>query len=233
MPVQFLTFPTGAALFDPDKVSPGALTALISRGLTASSTPMDGCAGREGVRLIAERSNAWVWRHNRRGGWCGRIIRDSYVWLGAARTRAFREWRLLHHLQVLGLPAPAPVAAVYERRGLVYRSDLITGLLPGTESLGAKLRQGPLELSLWRAVGTCIRCFHTHGIYHADLNVHNILIGSDDQVYLIDFDRGAIRTPGSWIDANWARLRRSITKVCRELPAERFGETEWTALRQG
>jgi 3-deoxy-D-manno-octulosonic acid kinase len=122
---------------------------------------------------------------------------------------------------------------VYERRGLVYRSDLITGLLPGTESLGAKLRQGPLELSLWRAVGTCIRCFHTHGIYHADLNVHNILIGSDDQVYLIDFDRGAIRTPGSWIDANWARLRRSITKVCRELPAERFGETEWTALRQG
>lgn len=233
MPVQFLHFPSGAALFDPDKVSPGALSALIKRGLAASSTPLGDVAGRGGVGLIQQASRSWVWRHNRRGGWCGRVVRDSYVWLGAARTRAFREWRLLQHLHGLGLPVPTPVAAVYERRGLVYRSDLITGHLPGTRSLAAQLQDGPVTLLLWRAVGVCVRSFHQHGIYHADLNAHNILIDREEQVYLIDFDRGAIRRPGMWIESNWSRLKRSLHKVTRALPADRFGETEWLALRHG
>jgi 3-deoxy-D-manno-octulosonic acid kinase len=233
MPVESLNFPTGAALFDPEKVSPGTLTALIANGLTQCSRPMHGVAGREGVRLIEGSSRSWVWRHNRRGGWCGRIVRDSYVWLGAARTRAFREWRLLQHLHGLGLPVPTPVAAVYERRGLVYRSDLITGLLPGTVSFGSKLKGNAMTPELWRSIGACVRSFHAHGIYHADLNVHNILIGPDDQVYLIDFDRGEVRAPGSWVEANWSRLRRSIVKVCRSLPPGRFNDDDWTALRHG
>src|SRR5690606_11687317 len=137
--------------------------------------------------------------------WCGRIVQDSYVWLGAARTRAFREWRLLQHLHGLGLPVPTPVAAVYERRGLVYRSDLITGLLAGTESFGSKLKADAMTPELWRSIGACVRSFHAHGIYHADLNVHNILVGPDDQVYLLDFDRGEVRAPGGWVDANWSR----------------------------
>jgi 3-deoxy-D-manno-octulosonic acid kinase len=194
---------------------------------------MPGSAGREGVRIIENSARPWVWRHNRRGGWCGRVIRDSYVWLGAARTRAFRELRLLQHLRALGLPVPAPVAAVYERRGFVYRSDLITGLLPNTESFGARLQSGPVELPLWRSIGQCVRRFHQHGVYHADLNVHNILLDSQDQVYLIDFDRGAVREPGSWVESNWARLKRSIDKLARSLPPGRVGADEWIALRTG
>lgn len=231
MPAQFLHLPTGAALFDPEQVSSGTLSDLLETGLTASSSPLPGSAGREGVRVIEQPRRQWVWRHNRRGGWCGRMIRDSYFWLGPARTRAFREWQLLQHLHGLGLPVPRPIAAVYERRGLVYRSDLITGLLPSTESLGNRLKSGPLSPRLWHRVGTCIRRFHTHGVYHADLNVHNILLDEDDQVYLIDFDRGEVRDPGNWIEANWARLKRSLDKLGRTLPAGRVGPEAWIALR--
>ncbi|HEX2099488.1 MAG TPA: 3-deoxy-D-manno-octulosonic acid kinase [Candidatus Synoicihabitans sp.] len=231
MPVQFLHLPTGAALFDPEEVSSSTLTELLAQGLAQSSTPLANAAGREGVRVIKRARQPWVWRHNRRGGWCGKFVRDSYVWLGAQRTRAFQEWRLLHHLRNLGLPVPAPVAALYERRGIIYQSDIITGLLPNTETLSARLRSGPVPLSAWQAVGQCIRRFHSHGIHHADLNAHNILLDSEDRIYLIDFDRGAIRSPGRWIEGNWARLRRSLDKLNRALPAGRFGETEWTALR--
>jgi 3-deoxy-D-manno-octulosonic acid kinase len=48
---------------------------------------------------------------------------------------------------------------------------------------------------------------------HADLNAHNILIG-DDQLWLIDFDRGEIRVTGTaWKLANLARLKRSLLKI--------------------
>ena len=233
MPAQFLHFRSGGALFDPDEVSPETLSDLLARGLDASSEPLPGVAGRAGVRVIAQAPRPWVWRHNRRGGWPGRVIRDSYVWLGAARTRSFREWRLLHHLRRLGLPVPSPVAALYERRGLVYRSDLITELLPNATSLGSRLQQSPVPLTVWKRVGNCIRRFHQHGIDHADLNVHNVLLDPADEVYLIDFDRGAVRAPGAWSESNWSRLRRSLDKLALQLPPGRFGAEEWTALRSG
>jgi 3-deoxy-D-manno-octulosonic acid kinase len=131
------------------------------------------------------------------------------------------------------LPVPTPVAAVYERRGLVYRSDLITGLLPSMESFGSKLKGNAMTPELWKSIGACVRSFHAHGIYHADLNVHNILIGPEGQVYLIDFDRGGVRAPGSWVESNWSRLHRSIVKVCRSLPPDRFNEDAWSTLRYG
>jgi 3-deoxy-D-manno-octulosonic acid kinase len=234
MTAQLLRTPSGQALFDSDTISPHLLTTLLAGGLSNCSHPLPGKAGRGGVRIIlTEPTRPWVWRHNRRGGWFGRFIYDSYLWFGARHTRAFREWRLLRHLLELGLPVPIPVAAVYERRGLIYRCDLITQLLTDTESLGARLRAAPVPLSLWAAVGSCIRRFHAHGIYHADLNVENILLTPEDQVFLIDFDRGAVREPGPWVESNWSRLRRSIDKLARQVPADRFGPAEWQALRFG
>jgi 3-deoxy-D-manno-octulosonic acid kinase len=82
-------------------------------------------------------------------------------------------------------------------------------------------------------------------VCHADLNAHNILIGQLDaqmdaapdsqpeRVYLIDFDRGTLRKPGFWQDANLVRLRRSLEKITWELPAERFTEDDWHGLLDG
>lgn len=231
MPVQHLHFSTGVALYDSSEVSRDQLSEVLARGLLASSTPLPGAAGREGVRVLELSQVPCVWRHYRRGGWPGKFVRDTYVWLGAERTRSFQEWRLLHHARALELPVPVPVVAMVQRRGFVYRADIITRLIPGTTSLGGRLKAAPLPLDLWRNAGACIRRFHANGFHHADLNVHNILLDEEAKVYLIDFDRGEIRAPGAWTESNWSRLRRSLDKLARTLPAGRFGEEQWAALR--
>ena len=102
-----------------------------------------GYSGGRGATLFIEHAGQrWVLRHYHRGGTIGRILDDQFLWLGEERTRCFREWRLLAHLQDLGLPAPRPVAARYRRRGLVYTADLMTVLIPDVEPLSTRLTAG-------------------------------------------------------------------------------------------
>src|SRR6185312_24099 len=55
--------------------------------------------------------------------------------------------------------------------------------------------------------------FHRAGIWHADLNAHNVLV-SPAGLHLIDFDRGRQRAPAAgWRLANLRRLRRSLLKL--------------------
>jgi 3-deoxy-D-manno-octulosonic acid kinase len=128
---------------------------------------------------------------------------------------------------------PAPIAARYQRAGGVsYTGDLITERLPIVGSLAECLRTGALSILTWISIGRCIRRFHDLGVCHADLNTHNILL-SEEQVYLIDFDRSQLRGTGLWRDANLVRLRRSLEKVTWALPSERFGEADWHGLLDG
>ena len=56
---------------------------------------------------------------------------------------------------------------------------------------------------------------------------------SEENVYLIDFDRCQLRAAGMWRDANLVRLRRSLEKVTWGLAPDRFGESDWHALLDG
>ena len=56
-------------------------------------------SGRGAVLIVAHGEETWVLRHYLRGGFVARFIEDHYLWLGAERTRAFREWRLLRKLR--------------------------------------------------------------------------------------------------------------------------------------
>lgn len=50
-------------------------------------------------------------------------------------------------------------------------------------------------------------------MYHADLNINNILFNEDGDVYIIDFDRGELKVPNpQWQQSNIARLKRSFSK---------------------
>jgi 3-deoxy-D-manno-octulosonic acid kinase len=100
-------------------------------------------------------------------------------------------------------------------------------------SLASRLRSAPLALTGWIAIGRCVRRFHDDGIRHADLNAHNVLLDASDAVWLVDFDRGALRHPGYWCDGNLVRLRRSIEKITEPLPRERFSEADWASLLDG
>ncbi len=187
---------------------------------------------RNGMALVFEQQGRrYVLRHYRRGGLAARFSHDDYLWLGESRTRSLAELCLLLQLHAAGLPVPRPVAARYEQSGIAYRADLITELLPDTHSLAERLAEGELGLTGWTAIGRSIRRFHEHGVCHADLNAHNILLRGDDEVFLVDFDRASRRSkPGLWRDANLARLRRSLEALDDTRRERRCGDTEWQCL---
>jgi 3-deoxy-D-manno-octulosonic acid kinase len=175
----------------------------------------------------------WVLRHYRRGGLMARLADDLYLWTGEERTRAFREWRLLRQLREWQLPVPRPIAAGYRRHGLAYRADLLTEELPVRRTLAQALRAGALPAPAWEAVGRCIGALHARGVQHADLNANNLLLGEQDAVYVLDFDRGRIRARGAWEHSVLSRLQRSLRKVTAGLPLDRFGAAQWQALLAG
>jgi 3-deoxy-D-manno-octulosonic acid kinase len=175
----------------------------------------------------------WVLRHYRRGGFIARIASDTYIWTGAATTRSFREWRLLRQLRAWGLPVPRPIAARYVRSGLGYSADLVTAELPTRQTLAQALHAGTLDEAQWKAIGACIGALHAHGVHHADLNAHNLLLGDAGEVYVLDFDRGRIRARGPWEQRVLQRLQRSLVKVTAGLPPDRYGDSQWRALLRG
>ena len=66
-------------------------------------------------------------------------------------------------------------------------------------------------------MGQCIARFHRAGVFHADLNAHNVQIDAANRIFLLDFDRGRIRgrRAAAGGEANLARLHRSLTKISR------------------
>ena len=193
--------------------------------------------GRGSAWFVA--GGAWVLRHSRRGGFVARLSHDGYFWTGESAVRTFAEFRLLAKLVSRDLPVPAPVAARYERRGLLYRCDLITERIAGARPLGAVLGLAALDERGWRDVGATLARLHAAGADHADLNAHNILLDEAGRVSVIDFDRGELRAPSSprrpagWAAQNLSRLRRSLTKISRHLPPERCSVAAWQWLLAG
>jgi 3-deoxy-D-manno-octulosonic acid kinase len=187
-------------------------------------------AGRGSAWLIEVGTRRLVLRHYRRGGLMARLSEDRYWWRGPERTRSFSEWRLLYRLQRAGFPVPQPIAAGYHRQGSRYTADILMEHLPGTQTLAQRLAQESLQFSLWVDIGRCIRRFVDAGVYHADLNAHNVLLDAADRIWLIDFDRGRLRPPGLWSDAMLARLYGSLQKLAGRLPAERFTAADWHSL---
>lgn len=190
-------------------------------------------AGRGAVWFVASGSQSWVLRHYRRGGFMARIWLDRYFWTGESRVRAFAEYRLLARLVRGGLPVPKPIAARYQRDGLSYRCDLIMLRIADAMPLSSMLAAASLSESAWRAIGATIARLHHSGVDHADLNAHNILLDRNGAVSIIDFDRARVRSRGAWTLRNLRRLRRSLAKVSRQSPSDRFPTAAWASLLAG
>lgn len=220
-------------LYDPSRAGNASAELFRADWWRARGTVQDVPRGRGQALFVADPDRSWVLRHYRRGGLVARFLDDRYLWTGEARTRPFREWRLLHAMHAEGLPVPAPIAARYQRSGAMYRGDLITERIPRSQSLSGLLAAGPVPAAIWEAVGGCVRAFHDRGICHADLNAHNILLDAEERIFLIDFDRGRRRAPGPWRDANLARLHRSLEKVGGALPPGRLAAGDWDSLLRG
>jgi len=201
----------GAMLYDPAVINrPGeALFDPLAYGDAARPVAQ---GGRQAAWFVALDDAQAVLRHYRRGGLMAKLGRRDYFWLGESRTRSFAEFRLMHALHTQGLPIPRPLAAAWWRTGMRYRAAILVERIVGARPLAALLNE-PVESSVAEAVAR----LHGAGVWHADLNAHNILLDSVGQAWVIDFDRGR----GSGISdsarrANLARLRRSLGKIAGE-----------------
>ncbi|KZC21589.1 MULTISPECIES: 3-deoxy-D-manno-octulosonic acid kinase [Rhodanobacter] len=187
--------------------------------------------GRGGVAIVAAPVGECVLRHYRRGGRVAALMGDRYFWTGADRTRPFVEFRVLAEIARLELPGPPVVAARYRRHGLFYSADLITRRIAGAQTLAECLAAGRLDGELAEEVGALVARFHRAGVWHADLNAHNVLV-APGALYLIDFDRGRMRIPAAgWQRANLRRLRRSLLKLGAAADGETaFEKNIWQPL---
>lgn len=225
----------GAILYDADilsQISPAAFTV----GSWATATPITGAlrsGGRGSTFVVSDGENDFVLRHYLRGGLPGKLIRDVYLWTGESETRPFAEWRLLAKLKKRGLPVPRPVAARYCRKGPFYTADLLTMHIAGIRSLADRIVERPGDRELWRRIGRGLHSFHAAGVYHADLNAYNVQLDQDDQLYLLDFDRGKLLEPGLWRQKNLARLHRSLRKVRASDKRANFSKAAWDELLEG
>ena len=226
---------TGAILYDKaiinqisdERFTPeGWLHAEVLTGSLRSS-------GRGNTMYIGNVPRQFVLRHYRRGGLIGKLIRDTYIFSGADKTRSFREWRLLDKLAANNMRVPRPAAARYVQRGTFYTADIITMRVPGIVPLSQYIADNDPDEEFWHRCGEAIFEFHAVGVYHADMNAYNVQIDKDGLLWLLDFDKGALRPPGRWQQETLSRLHRSLKKIVDLDPRLNFRSGNWDQLLEG
>lgn len=169
--------------------------------------------GRNITWFIGYQDDEWVLRHYYRGGLIAKFLNDQYLYTGLDKTRCYQELALLQMMHQQGLPVPRPIAARMIKKGLFYQSDLLIEKIPHSQDLVAVLKLTRLKEAEWHDIGAMIAKFHEAGVYHADLNAHNILQTQTGDFWLIDFDRcEQRRCKNSWQQSNLNRLHRSFEK---------------------
>ncbi|WP_038149239.1 3-deoxy-D-manno-octulosonic acid kinase [Tolumonas lignilytica] len=186
--------------------------------------------GRGITWFIQHQTAHWVLRHYWRGGLIGRYVQDQFCFTRLNLTRSFAEFNLLHKLVEDELPVPRPVAARVVRQGLFYKADILIERIPGAEDLVQLLKRDALPRDTWQQIGQVLAQFHQAGVYHSDLNAHNILRDTSGKIWVIDFDKGNIRRPGRWQAKNLARLYRSLQKESALHPLFHWQSDDWQNL---
>lgn len=189
--------------------------------------------GRGTTYFLRYQDKSLVLRHYNRGGLIGKVLNDQYLYASLNKTRAWQEFQLLLKLGEIGLPAPTPVAARVIRMFGYYTADLITAKIDNAHDLHQLLLKRPLSLDLWESIGSSIALFHKHQVYHHDLNIHNIMLDVNEKVWLIDFDKCAIKQGQKWKQDNLNRLLRSLKKEFRKAAHYHFTEQDWLSLVKG
>ena len=185
-----------------------------------------GLGGRGALLRFSYAGGTGLIRRYLRGGVVRWVLRDAYV----LHNRPLRELRLHVGLYDDGLSVPVPLGAVWERRGLCFRGAMATGEVDAVDLLAYLEGHGAGDGAVLRECGRLIRRMHDGGVFHADLQVGNILVGADGP-YLIDFDKATRRAALDRVKRarNLFRLRRSLEKNglasdCFRLIFEGYGD---------
>ncbi|OBT15780.1 3-deoxy-D-manno-octulosonic acid kinase [Vibrio tasmaniensis] len=153
-----------------------------------------------------------AFRHYRRGGLFGKLIKDSYWFTTLENTRSYAEYQLLSELSSAGVNVPKPIAARAQKNGLTYQADLLTEKIHNAKDLVDLLLDRALAKEQYHQIGQEIQKMHRVGVNHTDLNIHNILLDDQDNAWIIDFDKCYKQLGDSWKESNLDRLLRSFRK---------------------
>ena len=163
-----------------------------------------------------------VVRHYERGGLVRHLLGDFYF----GPTRFFQEARVSEWAKDHSVPTAQVLAVRSERKGLfLHRGDLITREIEGSEDMDRYLRavqrnENPgtyRRKEVIRSVALLLQRMHRAGLYHADLNLKNIVIQTTEEgvnSYVIDLDRAKVIQPlnSRMRIRNLVRLYRSVDK---------------------
>jgi 3-deoxy-D-manno-octulosonic acid kinase len=192
-----------------------------------------GSGGRGNTMFVGNVPRQFVLRHFVRGGLVNKLVRDHYVWTGEHNTRPFAEWRMLAKMADSGLRVPRPAAARYCRHGLAYTADIITVRIPKVRPLSELIAAHSCDAAFWESLGSSVQAFHARGVYHADMNAHNLQIDDDGELWMLDFDRGRLLQPGAWQQKTLSRLHRSLRKIRTVNPTLHFNAENWEQFLEG
>ncbi|MDV6253314.1 3-deoxy-D-manno-octulosonic acid kinase [Vibrio sp. EA2] len=171
-------------------------------------------------------------RHYRRGGLFGKLVKDNYWFSSWEKTRSAAEFQLLLTLTEAGVNVPKPIAARAVKTGLTYQADLLSQRIPNAKDLVSILQEQALPAEMYQKIGQEIAKMHNAGVNHTDLNIHNILIDVDEQVWIIDFDKCCQQAGSEWQKHNLDRLLRSFRKE-RQKRSIHWQEDEFNHLLAG
>ena len=126
----------------------------------------------------------------RRGGWISYLMKRRYLKLG--KTRAQLEFEFLQYIRNLGIHAPEPVAYAHSGH-IIYKAWLVSRAIKQSITLALlSLKDERRSRQVMKSVIEQILLLIQNGILHVDLHPGNIVIDGDNQIFLVDFDKGKI-----------------------------------------
>ena len=158
-------------------------------------------------------------RMGHRGGLMRPILNDLYLGL---RARNVRELEISAEARRRGIPVAESVGAVIEWVApILYRSIFLTRALPGM-TLWEFLRtddDAVVRSYIMEQTRKTIDTMHRLGLFHADLNLHNLFVTKVHEnfaIAILDLDKARLFStpvPAKMRAQNFARLRRSARKL--------------------
>ncbi|RUO78961.1 lipid IV(A) 3-deoxy-D-manno-octulosonic acid transferase [Pseudidiomarina taiwanensis] len=192
--------------------------------------------GRAKAFFIQHGPHQILLRHYYRGGLVGKFNTDRFKREPIVHSRAMAEFALLLKLRELELPVPRPVAAHFEAAPVWgYRADIMVEVIPGAVDIFKRLSEAKIEAPEWQKLGIAIAELHKAGVYHSDLNCHNLMLDQAGKAWIVDFDKCGFKAEGDWREKNLERLLRSFRKENEKASAKALTfawdeECDWPLL---
>lgn len=199
------------------------MTALLEAVRAGTAGGEEVASGRGGARRMTLPGGKVVYvRHYLRGGLMRFFVKDLFL---LRPPRPVRELEVTEAARAAGCRVPIVHAVAVEERGPWYRGWIVTSAIEGARAFIDVLlaADGAERGRLLSAAGRAIRELHDAGVYHPDLNGHNLLIDAASQVAVIDFDRAVLAAPGvhrlaeKGRDRFWRSLRKLTALRGRDL----------------